>query len=231
MNDGKQGYDPSPVNPLPPVVLVLSLVLFGIEAVLAGGEAGYFGGPGAVGWRLGLIEEYGFSPQIFAWMLETGRWPLDHVMRFLTYPFLHYGFIQMIFSVVFILAMGKMVGEAMGSIAVAAIFFGSTIFGALVYGMLPEQTTWLVGAMPGAYGLIGGFTFVLWARARLTGGNQGQAFSLIAMLMGIQLLFGLLFGGDNTWVADLAGFIAGFILCFVLVPGARRALLKRLRQE
>ena len=156
MDDGKQGYDPSPVNSLPPVVLVLFLVLFAIEAVLSGGEAGYFGGSAAVGWRLSLIEEYGFSPQIFAWMFETGRWPLEHVMRFATYPFLHYGFIQMVFSGVFVLAMGKMVGEAMGSLAVSAIFFGSTITAAFAYGLLPEETTWLVGAMPGAFGLIGG---------------------------------------------------------------------------
>ena len=72
MDDGKTGYDPSPVNPLPPIVLVLFLAIFGIEAMLAAGEAGIVGGPAAVGWRLAVIRDYGFSPQVFDWMRETG---------------------------------------------------------------------------------------------------------------------------------------------------------------
>lgn len=230
MSDGKTGYDPSPVNPLPPVVWVLALTIFGIEAILAGAEAGFFGGPGAVGWRVDLIQAYGFSPEVFWWMLETGQYPGEHLVRFVSYPFLHYGFVQMAIAAVFVLAMGKMVGETIGPVAVGVIFLGSSILGAAVYGMLGERA-WLVGAFPAAYGLIGGFTFVMWARARLTGGNQSQAFALIAMLMAVQLVFGVLFGTDNTWVADLAGFIAGFGLCFLLVPGARRALLRRMRGD
>ncbi len=230
MDDGKQGYDPSPVNPLPPTVIGLFVFIFGVEAVLAGAEAGLYGGPQAIGWRINLIRDYGFSPEVFQWMMQTGQWPFEHLLRLVTYPFLHAGFTQMLMGVVFLLAMGKMVGEVIGNLAVPIIFFGSSIIGALIYGFVPEKS-WLLGAFPGAYGLIGGFTFILWARAKVTGGNQTQAFSLIALLMGVQLLFGLLFGSDNTWVADLGGFVAGFALCFVLVPGARRALLRRMRGD
>jgi membrane associated rhomboid family serine protease len=231
MDDGKQGYDPSPMNPLPPIVLVLFLVIFLMEAAFAGAEAGLFGGAQAVGWRIGVIQDYGFSPRVLDWMVETGRWPIEHLMRFVTYPFLHLGFVHMIFAGAILLAMGKMVGEVIGAVAVAVIFFGSSIAGAAVYGLAFSEQAWLVGAYPAAYGLIGGFTFILWTRARMTGGNQAQAFTLIAFLMGIQLLFGLLFGTDNTWVAEFVGFCAGFLLCFVLVPGARAALLAKLRQE
>lgn len=230
MEDGKSGYDPSPVNPLPAVVWVLFGVIFAIEAVLAGADAGFYGGPGAVGWRIETIEAWGFSPELYRWMWRTGQWPPSELLRFVTYPFLHVGFVQMALVAVFVLAMGKMVGETMGNFAVAAIFLGSSAFGAWVYAATLQDPAWLIGGFPGAYGLIGGFTFVLWARAKLTGGNQAQAFSLIAMLMGVQLLFGLLFGTDNTWLADLAGFCAGFALCFALVPAARRALLQRMRR-
>lgn len=230
MDDGKQGYDPSPVNPLPSSVIGLFVFIFGVEAILAGAEAGLYGGPQAVGWRVSLIRDYGFTPEVFQWMLTTGQWPGEHLLRFVTYPFLHTGFTQMLMGAVFVLAMGKMVGEVIGTLAVPIIFFVSSIFGAAAYGLIPEKA-WLLGAFPGAYGLIGGFTFILWAQAKVTGGNQSQAFSLIALLMAVQLLFGLLFGTDNTWVADLAGFVAGFLLCFVLVPGARRALLRRMRGD
>lgn len=231
MDDGKQGYDPSPVNPLPQVVLVLFLALFGVEAMFAAAEAGIIGGAQGVGWRVSAIEDYGFSPRVLAWMLETGEWPAEFLIRFVSYPFIHLGFIHMAFAGVILLAMGKLVGEVIGATAVAVIFFGSSVFGALVYGVLFAEQAWLVGAYPAAYGLIGGFTFILWTRARQTGGNQVQAFSLIAFLMGIQLVFGLLFGTDNSWVAELVGFCTGFLLCFVLVPGARAALLAKLRQE
>ena len=202
-----------------------------VEALLAAAEAGLIGGAQAVGWRLDLIRDHGFSPPVLSMMLQYGEWPIEHLLRFVTYPFLHLGFVHMIIGGVILLAMGKMVGDVIGSLAVFVIFFASSIVGALIYGLIPDESGWLVGVYPAAYGLIGGFTFLLWTRARATGSSQVQAFTLIAVLMGIQLVFGLLFGTDNTWVAELFGFIAGFLACFVLVPGARRALMNRLRQR
>ena len=49
--------------------------------------------------------------------------------------------------------------------------------------------------------------------------------------MGIQLVFGLLFGGGQDWVADLAGFVAGFGLSFLVSPGGRARVVDRLRQR
>ena len=43
--------DPSPVNPLPPMVVVLFLAIVGVEAVISLGAQGVIGGPGAIGWR------------------------------------------------------------------------------------------------------------------------------------------------------------------------------------
>ena len=230
MDDGKTGYDLSPVNKLPAIVVVVFLGMLAVEGALALAEAGMIGGAAGLGWRSDLIAQYGVSPEIFAWMKTTGQWPAEHLLRFVTYSFLHYGFVQMAIGGAIFLAMGKLVGEVIGAWAAGVIFFVSAAFGALVYAWAQVGNAWLIGAFPGAYGLIGGFTFVLWARARMTGQNQAQAFSLIAMLMGIQLLFGLIFGTDNTWVSELAGFVSGFALCFVFVPGARAALLARLRR-
>ena len=56
-----------------------------------------------------------------------------------------------------------------------------------------------------------------------------RAFGLIGMLMGIRLVFGLLFGTDDTWIADLGGFFAGFLLAVVMVPGGWRRFLHRVR--
>jgi len=230
MDDGKTGYDPSPVNPMPPVVIVIFLLIFGVEAVFALAEAGYIGGEAAIAWRLRGIEDYGFSPEVLAWMLETARFPPEHLMRFVTYPFLHLGFVHMAIAAVIFLAMGKLVGEVLGQIAVLALFFGGSLVAALVYGGLLGDPIWLVGAYPGAYAMIGGFTFILWTNARMTGGSQVQAFALIALLMAIQLGFSF-FSEDNLWVADLSGFFTGFGLCFLFVPGAWAAILAKLRDR
>jgi membrane associated rhomboid family serine protease len=136
-----------------------------------------------------------------------------------------------IFVCVFVLAMGKMVGEAFGNLAVLVIFFGASVGGALVYGLVLSDPYPLVGGFPGVYGLIGGFTFLLWVQAQMLQQSQLAAFRLIAALMAIQLVFGLIFQARNDWIADLAGFATGFGLSFLLVPGGWARLRELLRRR
>ena len=220
-----------PVNPLPPTVLILFAVIAAVEAALSLGEAGLVGGPAAVGWRLALIRDYGFSGDVFDWMMANGRWPLDELRRFVTYPFLNYTFTTGIFAAVLLLALGKMVAEAMGQMAFVAMFFLSGIGGAAIYALLLDDPAWLVGAYPNVYGLIGGSSFLVWRRLTATGGAQWRAFSLIGLLMGIQLLWGVFFQVGYVWVAELGGFACGFALCFLLAPGEWRRMRARIRRQ
>ena len=220
-----------PVNPLPPVVILTFLAIAGVEAGLSLGEGGIIGGPGAIGWRLGLIRDYGFSDQIFDWMLGNGQWPLAEVMRVFTYPFIHLGFTHSLFAMVLLLALGKMVAEVMGPLTFAVIFVLSGAGGAAIYGLLLDDPMWLVGAYPSAYGLIGGYTFVMWRQLAGTGAQQYRAFTLIAFLMGIQLVWGVFFEVGTQWVAEFIGFILGFALCFVMAPGEWGRIVDTLRRR
>jgi len=110
------------------------------------------------------------------------------------------------------------------------MFFLSGIFGALIFGLVTNEP-WLVGAYPCVYGLIGTYTFLYWQRQVASGGPQGQAFILIGVLMGIQLIFGLLFGAGFEWVGELSGFIAGFALTAFVVPGGMRRALASMRRR
>lgn len=224
-------HNEPPLNPLPPVVIALFLVIVGVEVVFNLGARGLMGGPQAVGWRLGTLERFAFSAEIFAWMRETGRWPIEHVLRFVSYPFVHASFTHALFAGVMLLALGKMVGEAMGSLAVVLIFFGSAAGGALIYALSIGSSAPLIGAFPAVYGLIGGFTYMLWLRLGQLGENQIRAFTLIGFLLLFQLIFGLLFGANSEWVSDIAGFAIGFALSSVLVPGGWSKLVDRLRQR
>ncbi|WP_095589520.1 rhomboid family intramembrane serine protease [Actibacterium ureilyticum] len=227
----RQHNDTSPLNPLPPVVWFLVVPIALIELAFNVGARGIVGGPAAVGWRLSAETDYGFSGQIFDWMMATGEYPFDFLIRFVTYPFVHVNFTHALFVIVFILALGKMVGEVFRTWAVLAVFFGAAIMGAVAYGGLLGDPRPLVGGYPAVYGLIGAFTYLLWVRAGQTGESQLRAFSLIGFLLGIQLLFGLLFGSSNDWVADIAGFVTGFVMSFGVSPGGFARLRAQLRHR
>jgi membrane associated rhomboid family serine protease len=70
-----------------------------------------------------------------------------------------------------------------------------------------------------------------------TGGNQLRAFSLIGFLLAFQVViavfgivvYGVERGTSWEWVADLAGFVAGFALAFVVSPGGWARFLARMR--
>ncbi len=226
-----QDPDASPLNPLPPPVMALAVVITGIELTLAAAGRGLIGGPGGIGWRQSALERYAFFGDILDAMIARGTWPLEHVARFVTYPFVHYGFTHALFVVVFLLALGKMVAETMGTLAFFAIFFGSAIMGALVYGLALNDPMPLAGGFPAVYGLIGGFTWLLWTSLGRVGAPQHRAFTLIGFLLGIQLIFGVLFGSTNEWVAEVTGFVTGFGLSFLVGPGGWRRALAALRRR
>lgn len=222
---------PRPVNPLPWSVVLLFLVIAAVEVVLSLGARGIIGGPGAVGWRLEAIRSYGFSSAVLHWMMEQGVWPPEQLVRFITYPFVHAAFTSTAFACVMLLALGKWVGEVAGAWAVLVTFFLSSVLGALVYGLLTNDSFPLIGAFPGVYGLIGVFTWLLWVRLKASGDNEFRAFTLIGMLMALQLVFGLFFGSNNTWVADITGAVVGFLVAPLLVPGGWQAFLRKMRRD
>ena len=218
-----------PINPLPPVVAALFLVIVGIEAAFSLGARGLVGGPEAVGWRLGALQRYAFSGEIFDWMWQRGVWPAEHLMRLVAYPFVHGNFTHALFTGVMLLALGKIVGDAIGSVRVLAIFVASTIGAALIYALVLDTGVPLIGAFPPVYGLIGAFTYMLWLRLGQLGEKQIRAFTLIGFLLGIQLVFSLFPGSGPDWVADLGGFAVGFVVTIPLAPGGWARILERLR--
>lgn len=227
----REGHDLSPVNPVPAVIWVLMLPIAAMEIVLQAGALGLAGGATAVGWRLDALERFSFSPQIARWMWRQGSLPPEELLRFVSYPFVHGNFTHALFVAVFLLALGKMVAEVFRPLAVLAIFFGAAIAGALAYMAVPGQVQPLFGGYPAVYGLIGAFTFLLWTRLAMAGANRYRAFTLIGFLLGIQLIFGVIFGGTWEWLADLAGFATGFLLSFVVAPGGFRHVLQRIRER
>ena len=227
----RDGYDAPPLNPIPGVVWLILLPIVAMEVVVSAGTLGIAGGATGVGWRQEALQRFALSPEMLDQMIGTGRWTWDYLMRFISYGFVHGSFTHALLATVFILAMGKFVAEIFSPWSVLAVFLIPLALGGVAYSLIPGVKMALFGAYPGAYGLIGAFTFIIFARLGAENANRARAFTLIAFLLGIQLLFGVLFGGSPDWVADLVGFSAGFGLSFLVGPGGPAHLLRAIRQR
>lgn len=223
--------DERALNPIPPLILALFVVAMAIEAMFQLGARGIIGGPSAIGWRQAALTDYAFQGQYASFMVENGQFRPDFLLRFVSYPFVHGSFTQALIAGVMLLALGKFVGEIMAPFAVFILYVVSTIGGALAMWALGGESDWLFGGFPPVYGLIGGFTYLLWVRLGAVGASQIQAFRLIALLAGLQLLFGVFFGFAQDWPADLGGFAVGFLVSPILAPGGFTALVAKMRKR
>jgi membrane associated rhomboid family serine protease len=221
----------APLNPLPVAVWLLALPIIAMELVVGLAAAGLIGGQSGIGWRQDAVQLLAFSPDLMREMMTRGDYAPEHVLRLISYPLVHLNFTHAAFVVVFLLALGKMVGEVFRPWALIAVFLGAAVAGAMSFTLLPFIHSPLIGGYPAVYGLIGAFTFILWTNLANTDTNQYRAFSLIGALMGIQLIFGLIFGGGWEWIAELSGFFTGFALSFVVSPGGWARVRAKIRER
>lgn len=230
-----QDVNAPPLNPVPWVVWLLALPMIAMEVVLQAGANGLVGGPEAIGWRVQAMQLLGFAPDYLRQMVAVGQYPADGLWRLISYPLVQQNLSQALFVVVILLALGKFVGDIYAWWAVLLTFFVASAVGALAYTAVPLAHAGLLGGYPGNYGLIGAYTFLLWVK--LAGNGQIRAFRLIGFFMVFQVgiaAIGVAFYGleqGTTWefVADLAGFAAGFALAFVVSPGGWARVLAKMR--
>lgn len=230
----RQAMPESPINPLPAVVWLLVLPIAAGEAVFALGRIGLIGGAQGVGLRLSAMQMAAFAPEMIQrmWQVRTVDW--DQLYRIVTYSFVHASATHALFVSAFTLALGNLVARQFRQWALLALFLGSAVGGALVYTLvisfIPVRPAPLVGGYPAVYGLVGAFTFLLWTRLGAENANRLRAFTLIGMLLAFQLVFGIAFGGAGYgWIAEIAGFFAGFGLSFLLVDGGVGRVLRQIR--
>ncbi|SFR46628.1 Rhomboid family protein [Yoonia tamlensis] len=219
----------SPINTIPPVIIVLALAIIGIEAVLQLADLAIIGGPRGVGWRIDAVQRFGFAGAVLDQIMVNKDYSFGLLSRFVTYPFINTGLTQMAFCAALTLALGKFTAEFYGGVKILVLYFVTAIAGALVFGFVAPNNYPLIGGFAPVYGLIGAYTYALWLNLKAMGENQLKAFRLIAVLLGLQLFFGLIFDTGYGWVAELSAFVVGFALSLLLAPGGWSAFLRRMR--
>ncbi len=223
--------DASPFGDIPPAVVALAALLALPELVFQAGQAGFIGGAGGVAFRSWAMERFGFFDAVFEQWWLTGEAGPDTLWRFVTYGFVHWGTLHVMVSVVLVLAMGKFVSNVFRPWAIWTVFLVSLAAGALVHGLVTSVGTPLLGGYPGAYGLIGLFTWLRWVVARMRGENQLAAFAVILVLVALQSTVSLMDGNWHGFWPRLAGFAAGFGMAWLVVPGGLSALHRKIRDR
>lgn len=231
-----QRMNESPLNPLPAVVWLLAMPVIASEAVFLLGRLGLIGGAEGIGLRMEGILMSAYIAEFSEGMWSMGAIDWGQIHRLVAYPFVNGSFMQALFVLAFTLALGNMIARAFRPWAVIALYLGSAAGGALIYTFiapsLPGRAAPLIGGFPAVYGLVGGFTFLLWTRLAEVNASRYRAFTLIGMLLLFQLVFGVVFGSMGYgWIAEIAGFATGFGLSFLLVDGGLTRVLRQLRQR
>ncbi len=230
-------YDPnhnaSPFNAVPIVALLIAAPIALIELALQLGARGLIGGPEAVGWRVELIQKFGFYDTIFEQMLTSGHVQPDWLWRFATYPFISASLPEALIGSVIVLGTGSFFARHYPLHRVVLAFLIPAAAGALATGLLMDAPRPLIGPIPAGFGMLGTFSFVQWIKERNEGGSGWGAFGMVGTLMVLQGVRGFFFGDWMGSLATTAGVLAGVAASFYVTISGRqmaRQFFLRLRR-
>lgn len=197
-------------------VLLLAVAFVGIEAVLIVGADGALGIPRI---RATALNFGAFYPGVVTEDVEN--FPYQAWVMFLTYGFLHAGWLHLVVNTVTLFSLAPPILDRVPAWKFFTLYAGSQIGGGL--GSLALGATWIpmVGASGALFGLAG--AIVAWEYAdRFTARDAlwpvGRAV-LILIALNIGLWWAL--DGRLAWETHLGGFVAGWILAFVIDPRPR----------
>ena len=67
----------------------------------------------------------------------------------------------------------------------------------------------------------------MWLTLERIGDNQFKAFQLI----GIMLVYSMVFGSTPTWIAEVSSFLIGLFIAPLLAPGGWMGFISRIRKR
>ena len=79
-----ENQPPPAINPMPPIVTALFLIIAAVELGFMLGGFGLFGGQTGSALRSQAIESYGVNTMLAGWMIENQSYPLEHLARFVS---------------------------------------------------------------------------------------------------------------------------------------------------
>ncbi len=210
-------------TPVHPVLWIMIAVMIGFEVMFAAVDAEMLSktlGRGHMYYR------FAFSDMLFDhWrgierMIFLSGQPNDmlRLQTFLTYAFLHGGWLHLGMNGAAFLGLGHALVRMIGIGRFLVIFAVTAIAGALTFGLIAEANGPMVGASGAIFGLLAVLTAWQERSLRHAGLSRAMIWRRIGGLvaLNVALAFGL--GGLLAWQTHLGGWVAGWLLAGVFRP-------------
>ena len=219
---------------IPPTAIALAALIVVPELLLVVADMlpGLDRGAGS-DYRRFAVVSFGFWPGAIEQSLRGGIPGLAELQTFLTYSFVHLSLVDAILNAIFVLVAYRILGNSARELRCVLAFLVAAAVGALAYYYFAADDYPLLGATPGALGLLG-----VTAAACVISGAVGPdrplgsisktILILPALIVGFDLLASMIGGARPYWVADLAGLAAGFIAAPLVFDMPYSVLVSRL---
>jgi len=195
---------------IPPVVLILVAINAAVELGLLLADLGVIGSPS---WRAIAYRHAGF----YSAFLHGAhpRFALEPVTMFVTYAFLHGGWLHLLVNMAALISIGAPIVAQIGARNFLLTYMLTAIGGGLCYGLTTDTMQPMVGASGALFGLLG--VWICWGYLERRHYREGMRaiWRAIAILVLYNAVFWVLLAGRLAWETHLGGFIAGWIIGLV----------------
>ncbi len=148
-------------------------------------------------------------------------YPLQPTAMFVTYAFLHGGFLHLIGNMVVVLALGGIAVARVGQQGFLLLYALSAIGGGAGFALLSSSEAPMVGASGAVFGLIGAWQYWEWQLRRHLGSPLGPVWRRLVGLALLNVVLWLLLSGLLAWEAHLGGFVVGVVFAALVTPNLR----------
>lgn len=148
-------------------------------------------------------------------------WPGQKLAMFVTYAFLHGGFLHLLFNMLVLLHLARESVARLGERGFLVLYVLSAIGGAVGFLLLSTAPGPMVGASGAVFGLFGAVQYWDWQRRRATGAPLGPFWKMMLGLVLMNVLLYAMVGGYLAWQAHLGGYVAGFLVARLVTPTLR----------
>lgn len=207
---------PSSLRQWPWAVIAVIAICVVIEGLL---QMAAFFQSGSVRLRAEAYENWGFWVGLLhTW---TPNYPSQPYVMFLTYGFLHGGFLHLVVNMVTLWSLGLAVLHRVGTRGFVLLYTGSILGGAAGFALLASSLAPMVGASGALFGLAGGLLAwgyvdrfslqeALWPVARAA-----------ALLLTLNVVMWWALDGQLAWETHLGGFLTGWVAALLIDPRPR----------
>lgn len=143
---------------------------------------------------------------------ELSGYPFEP-WRLLTAVFVHGGFVHLALNMLALWFLGQTLEPVLGRARFIALYLISGLGGSVAVAVLAPGTA-TVGASGAIFGLM--------AALLIVGRHLGANVTGILVILGVNLVFGFVFGENISWQAHLGGLLVGALVAFIYTRTRRR---------